>query len=148
MAGLIPFNKRDNSLLPIGFEGFQNMLDDFFADAWPFTRSLAGDTFKIDVQENEKEYIVEAELPGINKEEMDVSLNEGRLNITVNKKESVNKEDSNYIHRERRLTSMSRNIFLRDSDAKGIKAKLEDGLLSITVPKMVKPNNSIKIAIE
>ncbi|AEG59126.1 Hsp20/alpha crystallin family protein [Desulforamulus ruminis] len=148
MAGLVPFNKRENSLLSTGFEGFQNMLDDFFADAWPFTRSLAGDTFKIDVQENEKEYIVEAELPGVKKEEVDVSLNEGRLNITVSKKENVDKKYKNYIHRERRLSSMTRNIFLRDSDSEGIKAKLEEGLLTITVPKVVKPDNFVKITIE
>jgi HSP20 family protein len=148
MAGLVPFNKRDNSLLRTNFDGFQNMLDDFFAEAWPFTRSLAGDTFKIDVQENEKEYIIEAELPGIKKNDVDVSLNDGRLNIMVTKKEETDKKDKNYIHRERRLTSMSRNVFLRDSDAKGIKAKLEEGLLIITVPKMEKPDNSVKIAIE
>lgn len=148
MAGLIPFNKRDNSLVNTGFEGFQNMLDDFFADAWPFTRSLAGDTFKIDVQENEKGYVVEAELPGIKKNEVDISLNEGRLNITVHKDEIIDKQDKNYIHRERRHSSLSRNIFLRDSDAKGIKAKLTEGLLVINVPKVVKPDHSVKIAIE
>lgn len=148
MAGLIPFNRRDNSLLSIGFEGFQNMLDDFFADAWPFTRSLAGDTFKIDVQETEKEYIVEAELPGIKKKELDVSLNEGRLNITVNRKENADKKDKEVIHRERRLSSMSRNVFLRDAASDGIKANLEDGLLTVTVPKQEKPDNSVKIAIE
>ncbi|MBT9140979.1 MAG: 18 kDa heat shock protein [Dehalococcoidia bacterium] len=106
------------------------------------------ETFKIDVQENEKEYIVEAELPGIKKKDIDVSLNDGRLNIMVTKKEETDKKDKNYIHRERRLISMSRNVFLRDSDAKGIQAKLEEGLLIITVPKTEKIDNSVRIAIE
>ena len=56
MAGLIPFNKNKHFLRPSGFEEFYNMLDDFFNDS-PFPRwRWAGDTFKIDVQENEKEY--------------------------------------------------------------------------------------------
>jgi HSP20 family protein len=148
MAGLIPFNRRGNSLINTSFEGFQNMLDDFFADAWPFARSLAGDTFKIDVQEDEKEYIVEAELPGVKKHEVDVSLNEGRLNITVNKKVKVDKKEKNIIHKERRLSSMSRNVFLGDSVSDGIKAKLEDGLLTIMIPKKEKPDSSVKISIE
>lgn len=148
MAGLIPFNRRENSVLDTGFEGFQNMLDDFFADAWPFTRSLAGDTFKIDIRENEKEYVVEAELSGIKKNEVSVSLNEGRLNITVNQKEKNDNKEMNYIHRERRHRPVSRNVFLRDSASEGIQARLEDGLLTVTVPKKEKPDNSVKIAIE
>ena len=70
-----------------GFEDFHNMLDDFFTNSWPLRRSLAGDTFKIDVQDNEKEYVVEAELPGIQKNDVNVSLEEGRLSISVNKQE-------------------------------------------------------------
>ena len=92
------------------------MLDDFFSDSWPFRRSLVGDTFKLDVQDNEKEYTVEAELPGIKKSEIDVSLDEGRLQITVNKNEDTEDKGKNYIHRERRCSTMTRNIYLADSD--------------------------------
>ena len=51
MAGLIPFNRKNNDLINSGFDDFRNMLDDFFADNWPIRRSLAADTFKIDVQD-------------------------------------------------------------------------------------------------
>ena len=84
MAGLVPFNRRNNDLMSTGFEDFHNMLDDFFTNSWPLRRSLAGDTFKIDIQDNEKEYVVEAELPGIQKNDVNVSMEEGRLIISVN----------------------------------------------------------------
>jgi HSP20 family protein len=148
MAGLVPFNRRRADVLSTGFDSFQNMLDDFFTDGWPFKRSLLGDTFKVDVQDNKTEYLIEAELPGTKKEEIQIALNDGRLTISVNKDETVEENDKNYIHRERRYTSMSRNIMLADADAASIKAKLDNGVLSVTVPKKTKPDNSVVIDIE
>jgi HSP20 family protein len=148
MAGLVPFNKRRADILSTGFDDLTNMLDDFFAEGWPFKRSLAADTFKIDVQDNKTEYFIEAELPGTQKNDINISLNDGRLNIAVNKTETVEENDKNYIHRERRFSSMSRSILLADADAAGIKAKLDNGVLSITVPKKVKADNSIVIDID
>ena len=58
MAGLIPFNRKQNDLMNIGFDDFSNMLDDFFTGSWPIQRSLAGDTFKIDIQDNDINLIV------------------------------------------------------------------------------------------
>ena len=148
MAGLVPFNRKRADILSTGFDSFQNMLDDFFTDSWPFRRSLMDDTFKVDVQDNRTEYLIEAELPGVKKEDISIALNEGRLNISVNKDETVEEKDKNYIHRERRYTSMSRNIMLGDADAANIKAKLDNGVLCITVPKKTKPDNSVIIDIE
>lgn len=148
MAGLVPFNRKRADILSTGFDSFQNMLDDFFTDSWPFRRSLMADTFKVDVQDDRTEYLIEAELPGVKKEDISIALNEGRLNISVNKDETVEEKDKNYIHRERRYTSMSRNIMLGDADAANIKAKLDNGVLCITVPKKTKPDNSVIIDIE
>ena len=147
MAGLIPFNRKNMDILNTGFN-LENMLDDFFADGWPFRRSLVADTFKIDVQDNKTEHVVEAELPGVEKNEVNISLNDGRLNISVNKEETLEEKDKNYIHKERRYSAMSRNIMLADADAAGVKAKLDNGVLNITVPKKTKPNNGVVIDIE
>lgn len=131
------------------FDDFQNMLDDFFAEDWSRPRSLMKDTFKIDVKEDEKEYMVEAELPGITKEDVNLSIEDGRLCISVNKEEvKEDKDEKNYIHRERRYTSMQRNVFLAEAADEGIKAKLEDGVLIITVPKKVHKDKSKAIEIE
>jgi len=107
-----------------------------------------GDTFKIDVQEENGQYIVEAELPGIQKNDVNLSLDDGRLTISVNKEENIEQKNKNYIHKERRYSSMSRSIYLADADAQGVKAKLENGVLTINVPKIQKSDTSIKIDID
>jgi len=148
MAGLVPFNSRRNDLTNVGFDGFYNMLDDFFTDGWPFRRSLAADTFKVDVQEDDSAYYVAAELPGVKKEEIQIAMEEGRLHIAVSHEERVDEEQKNYIHRERRYSSMQRNIYLADADPGNIKAKLEEGVLNITVTKKEKATRSNRIEIE
>jgi HSP20 family protein len=148
MAGLIPFNKNLPSNRVRGFEDFYNMLDDFFSDAWPLRRSLTGDTFKIDVQEAEKEYIIDAELPGVKKEEISLELNDGQLTIGVKKEANTEEKQKNYIHKERRFTSMQRSIYLADARAEEVKAKLDNGVLRITVPKVPRADNTRRIAIE
>ena len=106
------------------------------------------DTFKIDIQDNENEYIVEAELPGVEKDEINLSLEDGKLNISFSKEESIDESDKNYIHKERQFSAMSRNVYLADADPEGINAKLNNGVLSVTIAKKVKPDTSISIDIE
>ncbi|MDD4429459.1 MAG: hypothetical protein PHG64_13865, partial [Paludibacter sp.] len=76
MPRLVPYNRKNRSLVDrdfYGLDGFYNMLDDFYN--WPSPRSLTRGTFKIDVQENDNEYVVEAELPGVNKDEVNIEMN-------------------------------------------------------------------------
>ncbi len=148
MTGLVPFNRKNTGLLSTGFEDFHNMLDDFFSDNWSPRRNLERDTFKINVQQNEADYLIEAELPGVSKEEVSLDLNEGRLNISVKREENINEEKKNYIHRESRSCSMSRSVYLADADSKGITAKLDNGMLRITVPRQAKEVKTEKIEIE
>ncbi|MDD4565607.1 MAG: Hsp20/alpha crystallin family protein [Eubacteriales bacterium] len=148
MRGLVPFNKKNTNLINTGFDDFYNMLDDFFSDGWLPRRSLERDTFKINVQKTDTEYLIEAELPGVNKDEINVDLNDGRLTISVEREEKINEEEKNYIHRESRYSSMSRSMYLADAETKGIKAKLESGLLSVVVPRQVEAVKAEKINIE
>ena len=148
MAGLIPFNRKKNDLLRSEFGDFGSMLDDFFSESFPFRRSLEADTFKVDVEDSEKEYIVHAELPGVNKEEVHLSLEDGRLRISVQRDEEKEEKDKNYIHRERRVCSMERNIFLQEAGEENIKAKLEHGVLKIEIPKKPHVDTSRKIEID
>ncbi len=151
MAGLVPYNRRNRGLVDRGFGDFgdfYNMLDDFFNDSWPSKRYFARDTFKIDVQENDNQYLIEAELPGVDRDEVNIEMNEGRLNISIKREENINDENKNYVHKERRFSSMSRSLYLDDAKSEGIKAKIENGVLSINVPKENKPNKSVKIDID
>jgi len=150
MTGLIPFNLRNTGLVRTGtgFEDFYNMIDDFFSDGTMPSRNLLRDTFKIDIVEKDKEYIVEAELPGISKEEVNLNIEENALCISVNRSEETNKDDKNYIHRERRSASMHRSIRLTGTKLDEISAKLDNGVLTITIPKDIKVASSRKIDIK
>lgn len=148
MTSLIPFNRRRNDLLGSGFEEFQNMLDDFFTDSWSPRRNLLMDSFKIDVQDNEGEYLVEAEVPGVQKNEIQLSLVEGKLKIAIQKEEVKEEEKKNYVHKERRVSSAQRTVILSDADPEGISAKLEDGVLRINLKKKSKIQTSHLIEIE
>jgi HSP20 family protein len=147
MSRLVPFNRW--GLRRNDFEDFYNMLDDFFSDTWWPVRSLARDTFKLDIQENEREYCVEAELPGVTKEQINLQLkDDGRLTIAVEREENIQEDKKNYVHRERRYSSMQRTIYLRDAKTEGVKAKLQDGVLKITVPKQETHNDTFHIEID
>ncbi|NLP48799.1 MAG: Hsp20/alpha crystallin family protein [Clostridiales bacterium] len=150
MAGLVPFNRRRGELVHTGFGDLYNVLDDFFSDGWGVRRTLANDTFKLDVQEDDKGYYIEAELPGVEKDELKISLNEGRLIIGVEREEKSNNEDEdkNYVHRERRYCSMRRSIYLPDADVSNVSAKLDKGELQVTVGKAEKQVTSVEVQVE
>ena len=143
MAGLVPFNRRSKDLINGGFEDFYYLMDDFFTP-----RSFERATFRMDVQENEKEYVIEAELPGVKKDDVNLDLNDGRLTISVKRDETVEDSRRNYLHRERRVSSMSRVVTLPDTDPDGIKAKLDNGVLSVCIQKQDKQAAARKIDIE
>jgi HSP20 family protein len=142
MTNLIPRSFGLASEAPVDF---YNMLDDFFSAAPRRT-----EPFKVDVQENDEGYIVEADLPGVAKEAVSVELKENKLTIAVNYEEEKSNEDEapkNYIHRERRRVSMSRGAYLKDADAEGVKARLENGVLTVEVPKKTQLKDVHKIEI-
>jgi HSP20 family protein len=147
MGVLAPFNKWNKSVGFPEFELFNNMIDDFFSD-WPIRRRFDCDTFKVDVREEDDSYVIEAELPGVKKNEISLSFDDNRLVIAVTRDEKTEKEKKNYLHRERRICSMQRSIYLAEADGKGIKAKLDNGELTITVAKKQTVDKSIKIDID
>ena len=149
MAGLVPFNRKNKEISTnTGFEDFYNVLDDFFSNDWPLRRTLTHDTFKVDVEDNGNEYLIEAEVPGIDKKDINVELNDGKLMISIVRDETNESKKRNFIHRERRYSSMSRSIYLEDAKPDGIRAKLENGLLKVEVPKEERPNKSVAIDVE
>ena len=148
MTGLIPFNRKNSNLADAGFDDFYNMFDNFLGDRWLESKNVGRDVFKIDVKEAETGYIVEAELPGIKKNEINLNVDDKMLTISVTREEKATEEKDNYIHRERRATSMSRSIRLAGANLSDIKAKLEEGILTVSVPKQSKVPDSRRIEIE
>ncbi|HHT83771.1 MAG: Hsp20/alpha crystallin family protein [Christensenellales bacterium] len=144
MFGLIPVNK--GLTRPSNYSGgIRDFFDDFFND---FPSLSYRGAMKMDIRENEKEYIIDAELPGIKKDNITIDINENNLTVSANYQEDKKEEKGNYIHRERRMSSMSRTVYLPDMDEDGVKAKYSDGILCITVPKKVESSKRKTITVE
>jgi len=130
------------------FDDFHNMLDDFFNDNVRSSRNLLRDTFKIDIIDTEKEYLIEAELPGIGKDEIALNIDDESLCVAIERSKETGGEGKSYIHRERRAASMSRRVRLAGARLADVKAKLDDGILTITVPKEELASSPRKIDIQ
>jgi len=141
MSNLIPSDPNRNTLRP--FNDFVSLMGDFFQEPWFGTRS-----FKIDVRETEKEYHVEADMPGVKKDEIDLQLLDGRLVISVNRDESVRSDARDYVHQERRFASMQRTLYLPDAGTGDVRAKLSDGVLSVSIPKDERASRTRHIRID
>lgn len=86
---------------------------------------------KVGIKETDVDYKIEAELPGIPKEDVQLGIENNRLTIHV----AHNEEKDNYIKRERRSCIMSRSFNLENVNTQAITAKFENGILHITLPK-------------
>jgi len=92
----------------------------------------------IDIIDRENEVVVRAEMPGVKREDISVSLEENTLTIKGEIKEEAEKEGAGYMYSERKWNSFARAINLPVKiKADAIKATLKDGLLSIHLPKEV-----------
>lgn len=92
---------------------------------------------KLDVTEDDKAYIVKAEIPGVNKEDIQVSIEENRVSISAEvKQEKEKKEGKNVILSERYYGTQHRSFSLaHDIDQANASAQYEDGVLKLTLPK-------------
>ncbi|HSN33945.1 MAG TPA: Hsp20/alpha crystallin family protein [Ideonella sp.] len=92
---------------------------------------------KIDVTENEKDYSVRAEIPGAKKEDIRVSVDGNFVSIAAEvKKEKEEKSGGRVLLKETYIGSSSRGFSLaHEIEPKGVVAKLEDGILKLTLPK-------------
>jgi HSP20 family protein len=96
----------------------------------------------IDVFEKEEKFVVKAELPGMNEEDIDISVVGNTLTIKGERKAESKVEEDDYYYCERSYGSFSRSIDVPSNvDAKKIEANYEDGVLEVSLPKIpeVKP---------
>ena len=104
----------------------------------------------IDLHENEDSYTVRAEVPGVKKEDIDITVHDGLLTINAESHyQHEDKEEGRVIHQERRYGKYVRNIRLgKDVDDSNVKANYKDGVLELELPKVeeVKPKK-IEIAV-
>ena len=137
----------------------ENLFDEFFNDFARPTRSTVRystpttTVMRTDVKEHESSYELAIELPGYKKEDVKAELKDGYMTITAARNSEKDEKDENgrYIRRERYSGSCSRSFFVgKEIHQSDIKAKFEDGILTLIVPKadakpQVEENHFIKI---
>ncbi len=90
----------------------------------------------VDVSETDGHVIVRAEVPGMEKDDINVTLSDGLLTIHGEKKQEKEEEKENYRFVERRYGSFSRSVRVPDGvDAEKIEASYKDGVLKVSIPK-------------
>ncbi|MDD4503817.1 MAG: Hsp20/alpha crystallin family protein [Clostridiaceae bacterium] len=134
---LVPYGRKNRGLSkgPQDVFNIDNLFDNFFDDSFMPALFTGDNQIKVDIKENEKEYIVEADLPGVKKEEINVELSNDRLTISVARNEEINEEKENYIRKERRSGSYCRSFYVENVIEDQISAKFENGVLSMVLPK-------------
>lgn len=108
-------------------------------DGW-FDRAFAGSDRgfapALNVVENENDYLVTVELPGVDQSDIDITVNDNLLTIQGEKKSSHEYKEGSVYRRESREGSFRRSLSLPASvDAEGIKASIKNGVLELVVPK-------------
>lgn len=125
-------------------EEMERLLEDPFLSQWPLLRVGWGRTPRhemawapaLEVYEKDNNFVVKAELPGVKKEDVDVSITGDTLTIKGQKKASKEIRDEDYYRCESQYGSFSRTITLPAAvDTKKIEATYENGVLEIHVPK-------------
>ena len=122
-------------------------MDEFLREYSPFiarTRRADKDSWTptANVSETPREYLIKAELPEVKKEDVRITLSDGVITISGERKQEKEEKDSNEIRIESFYGTFSRSFSLPDNvDTKGIRAESKDGVLRVHVPKMeaVKP---------
>jgi HSP20 family protein len=137
MANMIPYERFSRAM--------RWPFDEFFE---PLATVAESDAFPMNVEDADDKYVVTAELPGVTRDQIDVELNEGRLSISVDKKESNEEKAKNYLYKESGEWKATRGVYLKDAATSGLTAKLDGGILTINVPKQVEKENVTKVVID
>lgn len=123
------------------FDVFDDMFDDHF-----FTKKEM-QLMKTDIKEKNGNYILEMDLPGYNKENISIELNDGYLTITAEMTNDIDEsdEEANYIHKERYSGKCSRSFYVGENvSEEDINASFKNGILNIIVPKEEKNEHTKK----
>ncbi len=123
-----------------------SMMDEFFNNSLPQKEVKRG--FRLDVLENEKSYVVEGELPGIERENINIDFENNLLKISVEQSSEETVEEKNYIHRERKMYSMERVVKFKNVNQENIEAKLENGILKVVLPKLEVVDTKKRIEVQ
>lgn len=136
MFEMRPYSRKNNSL----YNPFREMDDferKFFSNPFGFFDSVALDEFKTDIKDEGDRYELEADLPGFDKKDIKLDISGDVLTVSAERHSEHEEKDKKgkYVRCERSYGSYSRSFDLSGVKADEIKAKYENGVLKLTLPK-------------
>lgn len=149
MFDLVPFRKNFNSLLPRS-DYFDQMVNSFFNDD---LMNLANtgfrqNSFRVDVKETDSAVVIEADLPGVKKDSIDLTYDNNYLTISARREDANETKEENFMRKERFYGEFRRSFYLDNVDHEKIKASFDNGVLTINIPKDAPQRMNKRIAIE
>jgi|SRR5690554_1188318 len=148
MGFLTPNRRREQGFFPDVLGSCFNDLS--LSNFWGLPLTAESYAPKIDILDQGQEYLVKADLPGWDKDDLELKITEDRMILKGSHKELVEEDNKDYLHKERRFSSFQREIAFREGVlADQAKASLAKGLLEIRIPKSeVKKKKTIPIEID
>jgi len=148
----LPFFDRDSFLTP-----FDKMFDQMIETQFPSVvqqvgvKPYQGSAYpKVNVYEYDDKIGIVAEIPGLNKKQLDVSVEDGILTISGDKHNTFEDDGAKVLRRELKQSSFKRQFELGDMlDGKSVSANFKDGVLSVSIPKTepeMPEKHSVKIS--
>ena len=125
-------------LLPsiFGDNLFDNFMDDMFPANGRKTFKTMPSIMRTDIKETDDQYVLSVELPGFNKEDVKLSLEDGYLNISASTQNEDEEKDGKFLRRERYTGAMTRSFYVgEDITEEDVKAKFGNGVLTLALPK-------------
>jgi len=131
MSTLVKYRPRTLDL----FSNFDAVLNNFFDDGFEYSSKGPA----VDVQENEDNYLLEADLPGFSEKDVDINVENNLLTISSKNETDREEKKKGYVLRERRSNSFRRSFVLpKGVVAENIEASMKNGILQLTIPKAEK----------
>lgn len=128
-------------------DNFSNRFQHFF-DEFPGLTNSSNDSFspRIDISENEKNILIEAEIPGVPKENLKLTLQDNILSIEGEKKNKVEEKEKNFYRAERSFGKFKRSFTLPvEVDSEKVEAKFNNGILEIALSKLEPKENKERV---
>ncbi len=140
---LVKFNQNP-------FTAIDRVFDEVFKSTMPSLPTMFdASAFRVDISEDDKAIYIEADLPGVKKEDLKVTIEDNLLTIRAERRAETTENKKNFYRTERVFGSMTRSFTLGENiNAEAIEAHFADGVLKLTLPKVEPVVKAKEIAIK
>lgn len=135
MFDLVPFSNRRGRSTNNPSEDVSDIFDRLESNLLNDFMSLTNTGFRTDIKETDEEYVIEAELPGLDKDDITLEVDGDYLVISANNEETIEEDREGYLRKERKVGKFQRSFELSNVNEDEIKAEYNNGILEVTLPK-------------